>query len=80
MFEILGILGLLLILIGWIYETYQLVKTKKSNLPIIFAVLYSIGSLCLAIYSYLLGDLVFLVLNIAATLIAILNAIISIKK
>ncbi|MEK6981652.1 MAG: hypothetical protein AABX38_01860 [Candidatus Micrarchaeota archaeon] len=79
MFELLGIVGLSLILIGWIYETYNLVKTRKSNLPLSFSILYSLGSLCLAVYSYLLGDLIFLALNVVATLIAMLNVLIGLN-
>lgn len=74
-FSLIGILGLSLILIGWIYETYNLIKTRKSNLPLAFGVLYTLGSLCLSIYSYLLNDLIFLVLNVAATFIALINVL-----
>lgn len=66
-----GLFGLVLILIGWIYETVLVLQENKKPLPLGFAALYGIGSLFLAIHSWLLNDFVFILLNIIATLIAI---------
>ena len=82
MSDLFGIIGLILILCGWIYELISMLKTKKSSLPLGFAVLYGMGSLLLTLHSWLLDDLVFLILNGAATIIAMINIgfIISKKK
>ena len=74
-----GIIGLLFILAGWLYELAQSLKSKKPGVPLRFALLYGAGSLLLTLHSFLLGDLVFLVLNAAATLIAAVNAYFSLK-
>ncbi len=75
-----GLIGLFLILIGWIYETGVAIKNKKTNLPITFAILYGVGSALLAIHSLILNDMVFLTLNGTAAGIAIINAALSFKK
>jgi lipid-A-disaccharide synthase-like uncharacterized protein len=68
-----GMIGLLAILAGWIYETSVALRTKRSPMPAPFALLYGFGSLMLSIYSWTLDDVVFVVLNVAATLIALIN-------
>ena len=79
MSDIYGLLGLVLILIGWIYETISAIKTGKTALPLAFAILYGTGSLLLTIHSWLLDDLIFLVLNLAATIIAVINIFLILK-
>ncbi|HLC69323.1 MAG TPA: hypothetical protein VJH24_05780 [Candidatus Bilamarchaeaceae archaeon] len=75
-----GLLGLVIILAGWVYETIAIVRAGKTPLPLPFAFLYGTGSFLLAIHSWFLDDLVFLVLNIAATLIALVNIAINLKS
>jgi lipid-A-disaccharide synthase-like uncharacterized protein len=73
MFDYFGIAGLLLILVGWIIELIDVVHCRKAQVPLQFAALYGAGSLLLTLHSISLGDTVFIVLNAAATLIAIAN-------
>ena len=73
MTDIYGLLGLVVILIGWTYETVSAIKSGKTSLPLAFAVLYGAGSLLLTIHSWLLNDFVFIILNATATVIAIIN-------
>lgn len=80
MADYFGIIGLLLILAGWLYELSQAIKRKKSGVPLSFALLYGAGSLLLAYHSFLLGDWVFIALNSAATLIAALNVYLALAK
>ena len=68
-----GFIGITLILLGWIYETYLTIKTKKVSLPLNFVLIYGAGTVLLTIHSWILNDLIFLILNIAATIIAIIN-------
>ena len=63
-----------LILAGWIWEFYQTLKSKKAGVPLSFALLYGAGSMLLTLHSIELGDTVFIILNAAATLIAMANA------
>jgi len=59
----LGILGLILIAIGWIPQTIQTIKQKKNNLNFKFNLLYTFGSLALVIYAVYIQDMVFILLN-----------------
>lgn len=73
MIFIIGIIGLGLLLLGWLYETYQTIKDRHCDVKLTFAGLYFIGSLMLAYYAFLLDDPIFLILNSAAALIALIN-------
>ncbi len=73
MSDFLGIAGLLLILAGWAVELLKAVKNRRSQVPLSFAILYAAGSLLLAWHSMEINDAVFLALNAAATLVAIVN-------
>lgn len=73
----IGFVGVVLILIGWIPETYSAIKEKRTINPA-FALLYTVGSSLLAYHALLLNDLAFLILNIAASLIAFLNLYLSV--
>jgi len=68
-----SILGLSLILIGWIPQTWQTIKNKKCQLQLKFAIAYLIGSGLLAYHAYQISDLIFLILNAGATLMALIN-------
>jgi len=59
----LGILGLILIALGWVPQTIQTIKQKKNNLNIKFNLLYTSGSLALLVYSIYIYDVVFILLN-----------------
>jgi len=80
MADYIGIVGLLLILAGWIWEFYQTLKSNKAGVPLTFALLYGAGSLLLTLHSIELGDIVFITLNAAATLVAMANAIFAVTR
>ena len=73
MADYIGVTGLALILVGWIIELLEVMRKKKTQVPLSFALLYGAGSALLTWHSIGLSDLVFIVLNAAATLIAIMN-------
>ncbi len=76
----LGILGLILIAIGWVPQTIQTIKQKKNNLAIKFNLLYTIGSLALVIYSVYIQDTVFILLNGFAFLMSGVGLFYNFKK
>ena len=78
--DYIGIVGLLLILAGWVYEFWQSLKSNKAGVPLPFALLYGAGSFMLTLHSIQLGDIVFIILNAVATLIAVANAIFAITR
>ena len=70
----IGIVGLALLLIGWVPETISNFRQNGKNLDLKFAVLYFFGSVFLAWHALNLNDLTFVALNAAASAIAALNA------
>jgi lipid-A-disaccharide synthase-like uncharacterized protein len=60
---ILGIIGLVCIAIGWIPQVIEIVKKRKSNLNLGFALLYTLGSLSLVLYALQISDWIFVSLN-----------------
>ncbi len=80
MSDIYGLIGILLILGGWAYETLIALKAGKTSIPLAFSILYGAGSLLLFVHSLLLNDLVFMVLNVFATLIPLVNIVLAVKN
>ena len=74
MADYISILGLILILAGWAWEFAQALKSGRAGVPLKFALAYGAGSILLTVHSLEIGDLVFVVLNAAATLMAAANA------
>jgi lipid-A-disaccharide synthase-like uncharacterized protein len=62
-FNYLGILGLILIALGWIPETMEIIRKGKNNLNLKFNILYTFGSLSLTIYAIYAQDIIFIILN-----------------
>ncbi|MBI4406371.1 hypothetical protein HY571_00470 [Candidatus Micrarchaeota archaeon] len=69
-----GLAGLILLLIAWIPETLRTIREKKSPIELKFSLVYALGSFSLMTYAYLLGDLIFTILNLLTTLLALMNS------
>jgi lipid-A-disaccharide synthase-like uncharacterized protein len=78
--DIIGILGLVCILAGWIPELKDTIKNNKNNLNIKFSVLYMSGSFLLMIHSLELGDIIFTILNGIAMIMGFISLIYTIKN
>jgi hypothetical protein len=59
-----GILGALCILGAWVFETFESVKRRKALVDLKFAAVYAVGNACLITYSWLIGDMIFLFVNV----------------
>ena len=70
---LVGITGMCLIILGWIFSIEDIPPLKLS-------ILYSIGSFLLATYAYLLNDVLFLSLNNMATIVSFVNVIRALKR
>ncbi|MBU1203476.1 MAG: hypothetical protein KKG60_00205 [Nanoarchaeota archaeon] len=80
---IIGVIGLVLLSISWIAETISLIKhkrSKKKELDLKFSVLYVLGSLCLAVYSVQIKNLIFIILNSVVVLLSTISLVFSVKK
>ena len=72
-FNIVGIVGLAILAIAWIPQTVETIRKRKSYLSFRFALLYLSGSFILAIYSVIIKDTIFLILNIILIVMASIN-------
>ena len=75
-----GLAGIVLILFGWLIETYRAILRRRSAIPLLFALLYFAGSVLLGYHAVMLNDMPFIILNAAAAVIALINAYYSLKK
>jgi MtN3 and saliva related transmembrane protein len=66
--ELVGLIGMLLLVSSWVPQTWETIKNKRCPLNLEFVLVYVTASTLLAIYSYLIGDWVFLTLNSLAAL------------
>jgi len=71
--EIIGIVGVMFIALSWIPQVVQAIKTKKSGINPKFGVAQFIGSALILIYSYMINQPLFIVLNIIAIILISLN-------
>jgi len=71
--NLIGLLGMIILVGSWIPQTLETIKSKKCPLNINFILLYTFSSLLLTIYSLLIKDLIFLILNFLAFLQSFIN-------
>lgn len=71
--DLIGILGAVLIAVGWSFEAREVIRSRRSRLEWHFNVLYAIGSLALVVYALAINSLVFAVLNALALLMALVS-------
>lgn len=75
-----GIIGLVLLAIGWVFEVIELIKNKKSRIDVKFGFLYVVGSLFLLYHAIRINDLVFMILNGAVALLSLISMVYSFRK
>ncbi|MBC7115192.1 MAG: hypothetical protein PWR13_1418 [Archaeoglobi archaeon] len=73
MSDYIGILGLILITLGFGYEMVGTVKRRKCNLSRGVLLLFISASLLLFYHAFQLGDIVFMSLNLIVTFINLVN-------
>ncbi|MCD6141066.1 MAG: lipid-A-disaccharide synthase N-terminal domain-containing protein [Thermococcus sp.] len=77
--EVVGLIGMLLLVSSWAPQTLETIKNKKCPLNLEFIIIYVTASLLLTIYSYLIRDPVFLALNSLATLQSGINLYVKLR-
>lgn len=69
----LGLIGGFLLILAWVPMTLHTIRSKRSKSDLIFDALFLCGALLLVVYSWEIGDSIFLVLNIVAALVSGIN-------
>jgi MtN3 and saliva related transmembrane protein len=77
---ILGIIGMALIVLAWVPQTIENIKNKSTGLNLKFILLYLFGSTGLLLYSILIKDFIFIILNAGAAIQALINLVIEVKE
>ncbi len=75
----IGIIGLILILIGWIPQTIKAIR-EKSGMDLRFAIMYTTGCVLLTIYAVKINDWIFIILNGGAAILSGISLIYSLKN
>jgi MtN3 and saliva related transmembrane protein len=73
MVSLIGLFGLICIVFAWIPQTVKTVRNKRSDIGLPFLILYILGSFSLTVYSVLLNDIIFMILNGLATFESAIN-------
>ena len=80
MIQTIGTIGLVLLALAWLPQTYSVIKKKHSNIDYRFGILYVIGSLILVYYSIQTKDIIFLILNSIVALMSAISLYFSVGK
>ena len=73
--SLVGIIGSVLILIAWIFETEESIRRHKDLIDLKFAIVYISGCVFLTIYAVQINDTIFFVLQILITLLIIFEIV-----
>lgn len=65
----LGILGGIIIIVSWLYETEEAIRRHKSMVDLRFAVAQIVGIVLLTAYAASIRDEIFFVINFVLTVI-----------
>ena len=77
--DIVGLIGFIVMIIGWIAQIVYTRETGNTT-PLRLSVPYCIGAALLFAYSILIDNIIFIVLNAVAALMALVSIIQTIKS
>ncbi|MCS7109630.1 MAG: lipid-A-disaccharide synthase N-terminal domain-containing protein [Candidatus Micrarchaeota archaeon] len=73
MFEWIGIIGMIFIVLAWIPQTIKTIRTKKVGMEPKFLWFYMLGCIGLVLYSIYIYDFIFISLNTIALFLNLIN-------
>ena len=76
----IGIAGAVLLLLAWLFETYESVKRHKALVDLKFAVIYLSSITLLTVYAYQRSDAVFFYNNLALICLVLFEIVYTIHK
>ena len=71
----IGVLGALILALAWLTSLIRTLRSKKNTIDPTFTTIYFIASVLLTIYSALIGDMIFAIINGLASLIALIELV-----
>lgn len=78
--EIIGLLGMLLLVSARVPQTWETVKTRKCPLNMKFIVIYVTAATLLTIYSWIIGDWIFFTLNFLSAFQSAINLVVKLME
>ena len=78
--EIIGLIGMLLLVSSWVPQTLETIKTRKCPLNMGFIVIYVTAATLLTIYSYLIRDWIFFTLNFLSAFQSAINLVVKLTE
>ena len=60
----IGVIGAFFIMAAWLMELLIEMKKKKAAIDLKFAAVYLLGNISLTVYSFMVGDPVYMALNV----------------
>jgi hypothetical protein len=76
----IGIAGAALLLMAWLFETYESVKRHKALVDLKFAFIYIISTILLTVYAYSNNDIVFFSVNLLLIIVVLFEIVYTIYK
>ena len=78
--EIIGLLGMLLLVGSWIPQTVETIRQRHCPLNLEFIIIYVTASSLLTAYSYIIGDWIFFTLNFLAAFQSAINLVVKLME
>ncbi len=78
--EIIGLLGMLLLVGSWVPQTVETVRKRHCPLNLEFIVIYVTAASLLTAYSYIIGDWIFFTLNFLSALQSAINLVVKLLE
>jgi lipid-A-disaccharide synthase-like uncharacterized protein len=76
----IGIAGAVLLLVAWLFETFESIKRHKALVDLKFALIYITSTILLTVYAYQRNDYVFFSVNICLIVLVLFEIAYTIHK
>jgi len=76
----IGIAGGVLLLLAWMFETYESVKYHKALIDLKFASIYITSTILLTLYAYSNNDYVFFSVNLLLVILVLFEILYTVYK
>jgi hypothetical protein len=76
----IGIAGGVLLLVAWLFETFESIKRHKALVDLKFALIYIASTVLLTVYAYQREDFVFFYVNLALIILVLFEIFYTVHK
>jgi lipid-A-disaccharide synthase-like uncharacterized protein len=76
----IGIAGAILLVLAWLFETFESIKKHKSLIDLKFALIYLVSTIFLTVYAFQNNDIVFFGVNALLIILVLFEIMYTIYK